>query len=80
MKDLIESWKFWVAIAAVILVIVGIILYFTVPQFKVVVWETAAGILLVVVGFIAGYLIGKKVVLKAHTERRLHKAAKVKEK
>lgn len=80
MKDLIKSWKFWVAVATVVLVIVGIILYFTVPQFKVVVWETAAGILLVVVGFIAGYLIGKKVVLKAYAERRLHKAAKVKEK
>ena len=80
MKDLIKSWKFWVAIAAVVLIIVGVILYFTVPQFKVVMWETAAGILLIVVGFITGYLVGKKVVLKAYAERRLHKAAKVKDK
>ena len=80
MKDLVKSWKFWVAVTTVVLIIVGVILYFTIPQFKVVVWEIAAGILLVVAGFIAGYLIGKKVVLKAYAERRLHKAAKVKEK
>ena len=80
MKDLIKSWKLWVAIAAIVLVIVGIILYFTVPQFKVVVWEIAASILLVIAGFIAGYLVGKKVVLKAYAKKRLHKAAKIKEK
>ena len=80
MKDLVKSWKFWVAVATIVLIIVGIILYFTVPQFKMVVWETAAGILLVVVGFIVGYLVGKKVVLKAYAKRRLHKATKVKEK
>lgn len=60
MKDLVKNWKFWVAIAAVVLVIVGIILYFTVPAFKVVVWEAAAGILLVGIGFAIGYYVGNK--------------------
>lgn len=60
MKDFWKSWKFWVAVAAVVLAIVAVVLYFAVPQFKVVVWETAAGILLVVGGFIGGYFVGKK--------------------
>ena len=60
MKDLIKSYKFWVAIAAVVLVIVGIILYFTVPAFKIVVWEAAAGILLFVAGWIVGHYVEKK--------------------
>lgn len=64
MKDLLKSWKFWVAVAAVVLAIVAVVLYFAVPQFKVVVWETAAGILLVVGGFIGGYFVGKKYGLK----------------
>lgn len=60
MKDLLKKWKFWVAIAAVVLIIVGVILYFTVPQFKVVVWEAAAGILLVCIGFAVGYYVRNK--------------------
>ena len=60
MKDLVKSWKIWLVVAAVALVIVGIILYFTVPAFKVVVWEAAAGILLFVAGWIVGHYVEKK--------------------
>lgn len=50
-----KSWKFWLIVAAVVLITVGVILYFTVPAFKIVVWEVAAGILL----FVAGWICGK---------------------
>lgn len=61
MKEFWKSWKFWLCIAAVVLIIVGIILYFTVQAFKVVVWEAAAGLLLVGIGVLIGYFIwGRK--------------------
>lgn len=55
MKDFWKSWKFWLIVVTVLLVIVGVILYFTVPAFKVVVWEAAAGLLLLVTGWLIGH-------------------------
>lgn len=54
MKDFWKSWKFWAIVAAVVLIAVWTILYFTVPAVKVVTWEIAAGILI----FFAGWAIG----------------------
>lgn len=59
MNEFWKSWKFWLIVAAVVLIAVGVILYFTVPAFKVVIWETAAGILL----FVAGWICGKYIKL-----------------
>ena len=43
-KDFWKSWKFWVAVFAVLVAIVGLILYFTVPAFKDVLLNIAIGI------------------------------------
>ena len=60
MKDFLKKWQFWAVVAAVVLAIVCVVLYFTVPAFKTVVWEAAAGLLLIVIGFGIGYYVGKK--------------------
>lgn len=57
MKDIWKRWQFWVAVAVVILAIVGTVLYFTVPAFKSMVLEIAAGVLIFLVGAIAGFFI-----------------------
>lgn len=57
MKDIWKKWQFWVAVAVVILAIVGTVLYFTVPAFKSMVLEIAAGVLIFLVGAIAGFFI-----------------------
>ena len=57
MKDIWKKWQFWVAVAVVVLAIVGTVLYFTVPAFKSMVLEIAASVLIFLVGAIAGYSI-----------------------
>ena len=57
MKDFWKSWKFWVAVAAAVLLIVGVVLYFTVPAFKTVILEILADVLIFVVGAIVGHYI-----------------------
>ena len=57
MKDIWKKWQFWVAVAVVVLAIVGTVLYFTVPAFKSIVLEIAASVLIFLVGAIVGYLI-----------------------
>ena len=59
MSEFLKSWKFWVAIAAVVLVIVGVVLYFTVPAFKTFVLEILAAVLIFVCGAITSWLIGR---------------------
>ena len=57
MKDLVKSWKFWVAVAAVVLAIVAVVLYFVSPKFC----YAASGLLIGLLGgFIGGYFVGKK--------------------
>ena len=57
MKDFIHSWKFWVAIAAVVLAIVAVVLYFVSPKFC----YAASGLLVgAFAGFIAGYFVCRK--------------------
>ena len=50
-----KSWKFWVAVFAVLAAIVGLILYFTVPAFKDVLLNIAIGIGGIAIGWIIGY-------------------------
>ena len=57
MKNLLTNWKFWLAVAAVIVVIVCIILFFTNRTFA---YVTASGLIGLLVGFIAGYVVGIK--------------------
>lgn len=54
MKEFWKSWKFWVVVVFVVLLIVGMVLYFTVPAFKVVVLEVLAGVCAVAVGYLLG--------------------------
>lgn len=57
MKDLIKSWKFWLIVAAVVLAIVAVVLYFVSPKFC----YAASGLLIgALAGFIAGYFVSKK--------------------
>jgi len=57
MKEWIKSWKFWAAVIALVLVIVAIVLYFTVPNFTYAIGSLLIGAL---AGFIGGYFVGKK--------------------
>ena len=57
MKDIFTNWKFWVAIAAVVLAIVAVVLWFVSPKFC----YAASGLLIgALAGFIGGYFVGKK--------------------
>lgn len=57
MKDILKKWQFWAAVVALVLIIVCVILYFTVPTF----FYAASGCLIgLLAGFIAGYFVGKK--------------------
>lgn len=57
MKDILKNWKFWVAVAAVVLVIVAVVLWFVSPKFC----YAASGLLIgALAGFIGGYFVGKK--------------------
>ena len=57
MKDLIHNWKFWVAIAAVVLAIIAVVLYFVSTKFC----YAASGLLIgTFAGFIAGYFVCRK--------------------
>ena len=57
MKDFIHSWKFWVAIAAVVLAIVAVVLWFTCRPFC---YATSGFLIGAFAGFIGGYYVGKK--------------------
>ena len=57
MKDLVKNWKFWVAIAAALLAIVAVVLFFTVPKFAQVV---GGGLVGLIIGFAIGFILGKK--------------------
>lgn len=57
MKDLIKSWKFWVAIIAAVLVLVTVVLCFTVPTFA---YATGGLLIGALAGFIGGYFVGQK--------------------
>lgn len=57
MKDFFKSWKFWAAVAAVVLAIIAVVLYFVSPKFC----YAASGLLIGALGgFIGGYFVGKK--------------------
>ena len=57
MKDLLKSWKFWVAVVAAVLVLVTVVLCFTVPT---VAYATGGLLIGALAGFIGGYFVGKK--------------------
>ena len=59
--NILKSWKFWVAVAAVIVVIVCVILFFTNRTFA---YVTASGLIGLLVGFIVGYVVGIKYPIK----------------
>lgn len=57
MKDFFKSWKFWAAVAALVLAIVAVVCYFVSPKFC----YAASGLLIGALGgFIGGYFVGKK--------------------
>lgn len=57
MKEFWKDWRFWVAVAAVVLLIVCVILWFVSPKFC----YAASGLLIgALAGFIGGYFVGKK--------------------
>lgn len=60
MKDLIHSWKFWVAIAVAVLLVIGIVLYLCVPEFKDIVKSIGICLGCILAGFIGGYFAGQK--------------------
>lgn len=55
-----KSWKFWVAVAAVILLIVATVLYFTVPGFRQAVIAIVAAVAVIALSFGIGYWLGQK--------------------
>ena len=59
MKEFWKTWQFWVAIAAVLLIITGFVLYFTVPAFKSVVLECAGGALIFILGAIFSWIVSR---------------------
>lgn len=61
MKEFWKSWKLWVALAAVVLLIVAVVLWFTLPSFRAVVAEILLGVILLACGFGSGvWYISKK--------------------
>ena len=59
MREFWKSWKFWLAVAAAILVIVGVVLYIYVPEFRDFIKSVGICIGCVLAGFIGGYYVGK---------------------
>ena len=57
MKDFWKTWQFWVAVAALILLIVAVVLYFKAPTFC---YAISGFIMGALAGFIAGYFVAKK--------------------
>lgn len=56
-----KNWKLWVAVAAVVLLIVAVVLWFTLPSFRAVVAEILLGVILLTCGFGSGvWYISKK--------------------
>lgn len=55
--DILKNWKFLVAVAIVIALIVCIILFFTNRTFA---YVSASALIGLLVGFIAGYIVGRK--------------------
>ena len=55
--NILKSWKFWLAVAAVVALIVCIILFFTNRTFA---YVTASALIGVLAGFIAGYIVARK--------------------
>ena len=59
--NILKSWKFWVAVAIVIALIVCVILFFTNRTFA---YVLSSGLIGLLVGFIAGYIVGIKYPIK----------------
>ena len=54
--NILKSWKFWLAVAAVVALIVCVVLWFVSPKFC----FAASGLLIgLLLGFIAGYFVHK---------------------
>lgn len=50
-----KNWKLWVAVASVVLLIVAVVLWFTLPLFRAVVAEVLISIVFFAVGFGVGW-------------------------
>lgn len=56
-----KNWKVWVALAAVVLLVAAVVLWFCVPSFRAVVAEILLGLILLACGFGSGvWYISKK--------------------
>ena len=60
MKEFWKNWKFWAVVAAVVLLIVGIVLYIYVPAIRDFVRGVGVCIACTLAGFIGGYYVGQK--------------------
>jgi uncharacterized membrane protein len=55
-----KNWKVWAVLSAVVLLIVAVVLWFTLPSFRAVVAEVLISIVLFAVGFGVGWWYKKK--------------------
>lgn len=59
MKEFWKTWQFWVAVAAVLLIIAGVVVYLCVPEFKDLIKSIAICIGCILAGFIGGLCVAK---------------------
>lgn len=59
MKEFWKTWQFWVAVAAVLLIIAGVVVYLCVPEFKDFIKSIAICIGNLLAGFIGGFCVAK---------------------
>lgn len=65
MKEIWKDWRFWLVIAAVVLIIVCIVLWFTCRPFC---YATSGLLIGALAGFIGGYVVGKKAIIQPKQE------------
>ena len=60
MKDFWKTWQFWSVVTAVVLLIVGIVLYIYIPAIRDFVRGVGVCIACALAGFIGGYYVAKQ--------------------
>ena len=65
MKEFWKDWRFWVAVAAVVLVIVCVVLWFTCREFC---YASSGFLIGGMIGLAIGYWLGKKNIVQPKAE------------